>query len=320
MTSVSFRLKHKETAFDVIGEAEEILWNVKERVAAEIGIDGAFQKWIYKGRVLTNEQTVGDAGIANEDTIIVMKAATASSPASVTSSGGGTSTVASPAAAAAAAPPAPPMVATPQFNMAMHTLLSNDEGIARTAVELLLKVVSNIVSNPMEEKYRRMRSSNATFRAKLGNVNGGNQCMQALGFDLNGETGDFTLLPTAEKWNNIVACQVKLQAFNDRMTSAGTTGASVSSSSSSSSAVSGGVATVATSAAAMAPVAAETAPMPVEPGVKVTEADTQQQVLLMAMHAMMMNKDKDAAKNEEGQGGQGDPGSGPKDDDAGKEA
>ena len=74
MTSVSFRLKHKETAFDVIGEAEEILWNVKERVAAEIGIDGAFQKWIYKGRVLTNEQTVGDAGIANEDTIRPCKA------------------------------------------------------------------------------------------------------------------------------------------------------------------------------------------------------------------------------------------------------
>ena len=317
---VLFKVKIKEVVSDITAAPEEIVYDLKKKGAISIGVEAPFQKWIYKGRVLTNEQTVGDAGIANEDTIIVMKAATASSPASVTSSGGGTSTVASPAAAAAAAPPAPPMVATPQFNMAMHTLLSNDEGIARTSVELLLKVVSNIVSNPMEEKYRRMRSSNATFRAKLGNVNGGNQCMQALGFDLNGETGDFTLLPTAEKWNNIVACQVKLQAFNDRMTSAGTTGASVSSSSSSSSAVSGGVATVATSAAAMAPVAAETAPMPVEPGVKVTEADTQQQVLLMAMHAMMMNKDKDAAKNEEGQGGQGDPGSGPKDDDAGKEA
>jgi ubiquilin len=319
--SVSFRLKLKEKVFELTADPEEGVWAVKERMAVEMDIEAGLQKWIYKGRIVTNEQTVGGASIANEDTIIVMKAsgapsappagaaaASSTNPSAASSSSSASSgAAANPSGSGAISPStatAPPLVATPQFNMAMHHLLSNEESVAQSSVELLLKVVTNIVNHPMEDKFRRMRSSNATFGAKLGNVNGGNACMQALGFELTGD--DWVLTPTADKWNNIVACQAKLTSFSQRMN-----GAASASSSTASAAVSTPSGTVAGTAGATA-AAASSSSGESGPGEKVSEADTQQQVLLMAMmQSVMLNKKEEGASeggeskksSEEGDGG-----------------
>jgi hypothetical protein len=267
---VHFNLKVKEQSVAVdAADPEELIYSIKQRIAAEISIEAGLQKYIYKGRVLADDATVSSANISEGDAIIVMKANT---PSAYSMS------AAAPAPDAAMAPaPIVPVntTPTPKFNMAMHALLSNEETVAVNAVSLLLKIVSNIVNNPMEEKYRKMRKSNAKFAATLGNVSGGNACMLALGFDSG--VDDWILVPSAQKWEYIVACKAKLEAFHAKMQGDTTTGGGVSSSSSSSS--DGAVPT--SDAAAEGGLGQEKQ--------QFSAAEVQQQVLLMAMMQAMNN-------------------------------
>jgi hypothetical protein len=101
--------------------------------------------------------------------------------------------------------------ASRQFDQAMYMLLGNSEDVVKNAITILGKIVGNIIANPMEEKYRKLPRTNKAFSSKVGNVNGGNQCMTALGFQLRGD--DWILEPNPVAWDNLVACQGKIQKF-----------------------------------------------------------------------------------------------------------
>lgn len=59
------------------------------------------------------------------------------------------------------------------------------------AVRTLLTFVRNVVDNPGEEKYQKVRSGNSVFQSRLGTKAGGMDCMRAFGFretEINGDT------------------------------------------------------------------------------------------------------------------------------------
>lgn len=97
------------------------------------------------------------------------------------------------------------------FDNAMSMLLLNSEEIVLNAVGLLLKVLNNIVAHPMEEKYRKIKTTNAAFSSKVQSIPGGAECMRAAGFtEVNGE---WVLFPSAQGWDLLVACKSKLELF-----------------------------------------------------------------------------------------------------------
>jgi len=67
-----------------------------------------------------------------------------------------------------------------------------------TGVTTLEKILSNIMNNPMEEKYRKMKQNNAAFQRRLGGLTGGDAVMKAAGFSV--EDGVYVLTPSPEAW------------------------------------------------------------------------------------------------------------------------
>jgi ubiquilin len=83
-----------------------------------------------------------------------------------------------------------------------------------TAVQTLEKILSNIVTQPMEEKYRSLKKSNAAFQRKLGGKRGGDELMKAAGFIVEIREGVeyYALQASAEAWPKLVATHGILQA------------------------------------------------------------------------------------------------------------
>jgi hypothetical protein len=102
------------------------------------------------------------------------------------------------------------------FDSAMGILLEIDKEKVESAVELLIKIVQNIVNNPHEEKFRKLKASNKAFDSKIGSVRGGNDCMAALGFECQA-SGEWILTPTEAKWNLLVAALSKMNKFLARL-------------------------------------------------------------------------------------------------------
>ena len=220
---LSFNVKINEKVFvikDVAGsmfvdEAKSLVENIS-------GVPKAHQKWIYKGRVLTDQISLVESNIVDGNTVIVMRTAPTSVPAFV------------PTALSSAATQhmgsidlqMRPSHLTVQFDSAMAELLQcPDETAVQAAIALLFKIISNIISHPLDDKYRRLSRSNAAFSKKVGSLNGGPTSMLALGFQLIGD--DWVLLPNSEAWNNIVSCHKKLERFlqriSDQHTNSGST-------------------------------------------------------------------------------------------------
>ena len=211
---LSFNVKINEKVFAIkdvegsmyVDEAKSLVENIS-------GVPKAYQKWIYKGRVLTDQTSLSESNIVDGNTVIVMRTAPTSVPTSA-------QTTSSPKASA-------PEInsndlqtgssnSTVQFDNAMFELLkSPDESAVEAAITLLLKIVSNIISHPLDDKYRRLNRSNVAFSKKIGSLNGGSASMLALGFQLIGE--DWILVPNSEAWNNIVSCHKKLERFLHRI-------------------------------------------------------------------------------------------------------
>ena len=57
-----------------------------------------------------------------------------------------------------------------------------DDATALAAIETATKLVNNILQNPSEPKYRRVRSNNPSISKKLLHCPGGQDLMLALGF------------------------------------------------------------------------------------------------------------------------------------------
>uniref|UniRef100_A0A0E0CEA0 PUB domain-containing protein n=1 Tax=Oryza meridionalis TaxID=40149 RepID=A0A0E0CEA0_9ORYZ len=50
------------------------------------------------------------------------------------------------------------------------------------AFQILLKIIANIVKNPEEEKFRRIRLNNPVFKERVGNLQGGVEFLELCGF------------------------------------------------------------------------------------------------------------------------------------------
>lgn len=104
-----------------------------------------------------------------------------------------------------AMPPAAPFASIPQVaapngglagseaeeNGAVYVLLRQEPVRAITAAETLIKMLANIMKNPQEEKFRKIRLSNTTIQSKLVAVPGAVDILREAGFsriELDGET------------------------------------------------------------------------------------------------------------------------------------
>lgn len=215
MATVNFRVKIGEAVHDVNDVLVDFLvTEVKSTVEVLSDCPRAQQKWIYKGRILGDELSIRDAGIEEGTTVIVMKTAAV---AATSSSAGGIRSA--PSSGLGMAPPMPisqPIrVSTEMFDAAMLELLHNPDVAVQGAVGVLLKIVSNIATFPMEEKYRRLNRTNAAFSKKVGSLKGGSNCMLALGFSLEGD--EWVLIPNAQAWENMMACKGKLERFANKL-------------------------------------------------------------------------------------------------------
>ena len=82
-----------------------------------------------------------------------------------------------------------------------------------TALQTLVKLLDNIVQHPLEEKYRRVKSTNAAFAKRLGQVPHGTDVLQAVGFALQPhETPPtYVLQASPQAWPQVLEHQATLQ-------------------------------------------------------------------------------------------------------------
>lgn len=95
------------------------------------------------------------------------------------------------------------------FAMSLEQLkrsTSIDSTAYAVARSTLRQLCVNIIQHPLEEKYRRIRLTNAIFHSKLGQYEGSRAALEALGFQPSSENAQYwVLIPTAEKWTHLNA-------------------------------------------------------------------------------------------------------------------
>ncbi|XP_042058284.1 UBX domain-containing protein 1-like [Salvia splendens] len=111
-----------------------------------------------------------------------------------------------PAAAKPSAPPVEekkssltirPATKAEQMRECLRTLKQNnkeDEAKVKTAFNTLLTFAKNVATNPNEEKFRKIRLTNANFQDRVGKLKGGVEFLELCGFEKI-EGGEFLYLP-----------------------------------------------------------------------------------------------------------------------------
>ncbi|GFZ10616.1 ubiquitin-associated (UBA)/TS-N domain-containing protein [Actinidia rufa] len=89
-------------------------------------------------------------------------------------------------------PPEDPDAAKPSAPVVEEK--KDDEGKVKTAFNTLLTYAKNVAMNPNEEKFRKIRVSNATFQARIGALKGGIEFLELCGFEKI-EGGEYLFLP-----------------------------------------------------------------------------------------------------------------------------
>ncbi|KAF1793686.1 PUB domain [Phytophthora cactorum] len=90
------------------------------------------------------------------------------------------------------------MLSDAEENGAVYVILRQDPGRAITAAETLIKMLTNVVKNPQEEKFRKIRLSNAAIQSKLVSVPGAADLLAEAGFSRVELDGEVYLMLTAE--------------------------------------------------------------------------------------------------------------------------
>ncbi|KAK3123925.1 hypothetical protein QOZ80_8AG0638100 [Eleusine coracana subsp. coracana] len=84
------------------------------------------------------------------------------------------------------------VVTSEQLRDCLRTLKRNhkdDSTKVTRAFQILLKIIGNIVKNPEEERFRRIRLSNPLFEDRVGNLQGGLEFLELCGFKRLGASG-----------------------------------------------------------------------------------------------------------------------------------
>eukprot|EP00531_Pseudo-nitzschia_arenysensis_P010149 CAMPEP_0116127908 /NCGR_PEP_ID=MMETSP0329-20121206/7082_1 /TAXON_ID=697910 /ORGANISM="Pseudo-nitzschia arenysensis, Strain B593" /LENGTH=419 /DNA_ID=CAMNT_0003622021 /DNA_START=124 /DNA_END=1383 /DNA_ORIENTATION=+ len=125
-----------------------------------------------------------------------------------------TTTTPASAPAATASPSAASTNGDPLSKALLRLKQNNPLSVFVTAVGTLEKILTNIVNNAMEEKYRRVKKNNAAFGKRLGKLVGGHDCMLATGFVVEHQSGEevYQLHASAEKWNALMQAKAAVAA------------------------------------------------------------------------------------------------------------
>ena len=75
------------------------------------------------------------------------------------------------------------------------------------ALDTLAKLVKNIISNPHEEKYRRVSLGNEKFKSSLGRYTHGIPCLLAVGFVLEPTGSHVYMAADPANWDKLVMCE-----------------------------------------------------------------------------------------------------------------
>ena len=179
-------------------------------------------KLIFRGRIIQND----DNSLAHykvEDGCVIHCLGKPVAPTKIPESSGvsvgTTATVSTPSVAVASSSSDGNRTSnnqSPSLEGAMKTLKTqNAASIYTTALTTLLKVISNILSNPNDEKYRKLKQSNAAFGRRLGNLTGGHDAMISVGFTVETPEGmndpHYVLKANADAWNHLLQCKGKVE-------------------------------------------------------------------------------------------------------------
>lgn len=144
---------------------------------------------IFQGRILNkDEQTLAESKLKDGLTVVVQAAPTTPAPAASPAASATPTPMPTPATAAgttAGSGAAASQAALAQalagtigglgagaagvgpVGQAVATIRGQEAGVARECLTTLTKVVDNIVAHPLEEKYRKIKRTNAGFRRKV---------------------------------------------------------------------------------------------------------------------------------------------------------
>ncbi|CAA0819863.1 ubiquitin-associated (UBA)/TS-N domain-containing protein [Striga hermonthica] len=93
--------------------------------------------------------------------------------------------------------PVRPATKAEQMRECLRTLKQNhkdDDAKVKTAFNTLLTFAKNVATNPNEEKFRKIRITNANFQERVGKLKGGIEFLELCGFEKM-EGGEFLYLP-----------------------------------------------------------------------------------------------------------------------------
>lgn len=190
---------------------------IKSMISSQINIDSTSQRWIYKGKILSDNETLETYSFSNGDTIHILKNNINKSSVGVDSSSSSLSSLSTTQASSTSTTSTTKLISVPQFDDAMKYYLNfnANEDDVKNCLSTLSKIISNIIDHPYEEKYRHIKNTNQHFHKKVGSHKGSYGLLQSLGFILNDD--EWILTPTSETWNTIVSCQQKLNKFLEKL-------------------------------------------------------------------------------------------------------
>jgi len=190
-------------------------------------------KLIFRGRIIQNDEK-GITDYSVEDGCVVHCLGKPVSPSDSSGSyatsgivtgsytGATTTTVSTPSVPSSSLTATLPVAADTTVEVALQNLKSqNTAAVYSTALSTLSKVISNILSNASEEKYRKLKQSNASFGRRLGNIPGGPNAMLAVGFTSENPDGTnephFVLKANADAWNHLLQSKSKVEKELDQL-------------------------------------------------------------------------------------------------------
>jgi len=112
------------------------------------------------------------------------------------------------------------------LKIALETMKSNHDATTYAAgTQTIVKLLDNIISHPMEEKYRKVKRANPAFQKRLGRLSGSEAALESIGFTVQQQeqdatssassmTGEYVLVPSVGAWPKLLECQNILKTAN----------------------------------------------------------------------------------------------------------
>lgn len=204
---------------------------LRQAISSQTKIPMESLRVIYRGRLISNDDqknAVAEYKLEENSVLHCMGKPQTTTPETTISS--------TPASSTATATPTTTTTATPVASASTSSTttvdplpeairklqVQNSQSDYATAVSTLNKILSNIVKNPMEEKYRQMKKSNPAFQRRLGGLHGGHECMLAAGFVIESQDGQdvYVMQASADKWPQLQAAHMTVERAAQQSTTA----------------------------------------------------------------------------------------------------